>query len=261
MSGFRFFAVFAFALNAGASVAQDPQTFQDCPDCPEMTVLPDGSAMSTTLVTRGQFSVFANETGVAPDAGCFLRAANDWTSDPTGGWGNPGFAQADDHPAVCVSWVEATAYADWLTGKTGKLYRLPSFEESAAAAAAGTTTAYWWGDDFAQVCEFANGADEAFRAAFPQDKRKLLTCDDGFAHTAPVRTFGPNAWGLYDPAGNAWQWTNSCLKGDCANAIFRGPGWAAPNPDHFKPAGQWADRILLRNASVGFRIMLDAPGG
>lgn len=251
----------AAAVAAAANAQPAPAVFQDCPDCPEMTVLPDGSAMSTTLITKGQFAVFAAETGVAADAGCFLRGPNDWKFDEKGGWGNPGFEQADDHPVVCVSWVEATAYADWLAERTGKAYRLPTVEESAAAAAGGAATAYWWGDDITDVCAYANGADLSFKTQYPEDKRKLFACDDGFARTAPVRTFGPNGWGLYDAVGNAWQWTNSCLKGDCANAIFRGAGWAAPNPDHFKPAGQWADRVVLRNAGVGLRVMLDAPGG
>ncbi len=262
---FRLWLLVGWAcLTGGLAVTEGhaqtaPLEFQDCDTCPPMTVLPDGSSMSTTLVTRGEFAVFATETGVAPDAGCFLRGAGDWQFDEKGGWGNTGYAQADDHPAVCVSWVEATAYADWLADRTGKAYRLPTVEESTAAAAGGTDTAYWWGEDFAEVCAHANAADATFRAQFPEDKRKILACDDGYAWTAPVRTFGPNPWGLYDAVGNAWQWTNSCLKGDCSNAIFRGAAWAAPNPDHFKPGGQWADRIILRNAAVGFRLMLDAP--
>ena len=235
-----------------------PASFQDCETCPAMTVLPDGSAMGTTLVTRAEFAVFATETGVAPDAGCVLRSATDWKPDPKAGWGNPGFEQADDHPAVCVSWLEATAYADWLAAKTGKAYRLPTWEESVAAAAAGATGTYWWGEDFQEVCARANSADAAFRAKYPKDPRKTLQCDDGFAYTSPVKAFPPNPWGLYDAVGNAWQWTNSCLKGDCSNAIFRGAAWTVPNPDHFKISGQWADRIILRNSAVGFRVMLDA---
>lgn len=257
----------SFIICAGATLwpvagqtQTPPATYQDCESCPQMTVLPDGSAMSTTLVTRGEFALFASETSVAPDAGCVLRSAKDWKNEPTAGWGNPGFEQADDHPVVCVSWIEATAYADWLSEKTGKAYRLPTWEESAAAAAAGATGTFWWGDDFQEVCTRANSADAAFRAKYPEDPRKTLQCDDGFAHTSPVRAFPPNRWGLYDPVGNAWQWTNSCLKGDCSNAIFRGAAWTVPNPDHFKITGQWADRVILRNSAVGLRMMLDAPG-
>lgn len=251
-------ATLALFWTAPAGAA--PETFRDCEACPEMTRLPDGSAMTTTLITRAEFTPFATETGVAPDAGCVLRSATDWKPDPKAGWGNPGFAQGDDHPVVCVSWTEATAFADWLSEKTGKAYRLPTWEESDAAAAAGAATKFWWGDDFAEVCAHANSADAAFRAEYPKDPRKTLACDDGFAWTSPVKSFPPNPWGLYDVTGNAWQWTNSCLKGDCSNAIFRGAAWTVPNPDHFRIGGQWADRIILRNSAVGFRLMLDPPG-
>lgn len=255
-------AAIALAVLPGGLVLQGgQQRFRDCPDCPEMTLLPDGTAMSTTLITRGEFSAFAKETGVAPDEGCVIRSDTDWKTDDKAGWGNPGFEQADDHPVVCVSWVEATAYADWISDKAGKPYRLPTWEESSAAAAAGATTTFWWGDDFGEVCARANSADAAFRKAFPKDPRKILSCNDGFTWTAPVRAFPPNPWGLYDPVGNAWQWTNSCLKGDCSNAIFRGGAWTVPNPDHFKLKGQWSDRIILRNSAIGFRLIRDAQPG
>ena len=246
-------------LPAGLELGAAPEPFRDCADCPAMVRLPDGTAMGANLVTRAEFAAFAQATGVAPDAGCVLRVGNDWRNDPAAGWANPGFEQADDHPVVCVSWIEATAYADWLSEKAGKPYRLPTFEESAAAAAAGSTASFWWGDDFGEICARANVADAEFRSAYPEDTRKILACDDGFVRTSPVDAFAPNPWGLRDAVGNAWQWTNSCLKGDCSNAIFRGGAWTVPNPDHFKTTGQWADRVILRNSAVGFRVMTDAP--
>jgi formylglycine-generating enzyme required for sulfatase activity len=91
-----------------------------------MVALPRGFLMSRSPVTRAEFQVFAAETGFAqPNWGCKWNAA--------------GIAQEDDHPVVCVSWLDATAYAEWLTESTGHPYRLPSFEESAAAAAGATS--------------------------------------------------------------------------------------------------------------------------
>lgn len=248
----------ALLTSAGAARAEPGTLFRDCPDCPEMVVLPDGNATGTTLVTLGEWRPFAEETGIEPVLGCYVRTATDWTRDAERGWASPGFAQTDDHPAVCMNWLEATAFTEWLSAKTGQSYRLPTFEESAAAAGAGATTKFWWGDDWAEVCTRSNAADAQFRAAYPQDPRKILECDDGFAFTSPVRAFPANPWGLHDAVGNAWVWTNSCLKGDCSTAIFRGAGWLVPNPDFFDRNGQWADRIILRNQAIGFRLYRDA---
>jgi formylglycine-generating enzyme required for sulfatase activity len=242
---------------APAVMAQEGAVFRDCPDCPEMTTLPDGSAMGTTLVTVADYRVFATETAVEETPGCYTRGPNDWRLVEGIGWSSPGFEQGDDHPAVCVSWVEATAYADWLSERTGKPYRLPTVEESAAATAAGSTTLYWWGDDLGDICARANLADARYRASYPEDERKMFDCDDGFTYTAPVRSFPPNPWGIYDAVGNAWVWTNSCHKGDCAVGIFRGAAWTVPNPKFLETAGSFQDRIILRNASVGFRVMRD----
>ena len=100
-------------------------------------------------------------------------------------------------------------------------------------------------------------ADVNFKAAFPEDERELLACDDGYAYTSPVRAFPPNPTGIYDAVGNVFQWTNTCLKGDCSNALFRGASWVVPFPNHFRNDGQWADRIILRNSAVGFRVLRD----
>jgi formylglycine-generating enzyme required for sulfatase activity len=154
--------------------------------------------------------------------------------------------------------AEATAYADWLSEKTGKPYRLPTLEESQATALAGAETEFWWGGTFEGICARANAADVSFAKVYPDDKRPLLACEDTYPHTSPVTAFAPNPLGLYDTVGNVWEWTNSCFKGDCSNAIFRGAAWATPFPRHFKRDGQWQDRILLKNSGVGFRVMRDA---
>ncbi len=231
--------------------------FRDCPDCPAMIEMSDGSAMGVYPVTVDEFATFANETGVEGQTECFIRTDQNWKRTPDTGWISPGFAQGGDHPVVCVNWLEVTAYADWLSEKTTQSYRLPTFEEASAAAVPDGIDDFWWGGDFDQICERANAADASYRQVYPDDPRPILDCSDGFPQTSPVTAFAPNPLGLHDVVGNVWEWTNSCLKGDCSNAIFRGAAWATPFPEHFKREGQWADRILLRNSGIGFRVMRD----
>ena len=242
------------ALLAAIPATAEETEFRDCPDCPTMVRTPGGMVIGKFPVTRGEFRVFAEATGLQQD-GCSLRGPERRTMAKGASWEAPGFPQDDDHPVVCVNWLEATAYADWLSERTGATYRLPTIEESSAAAAAGATTTFWWGDDFAEVCAHGNVADAAYAEAFPADTREFPDCNDGYVYTSPVAAFPANAWGLYDASGNVWNWTNSCLKGDCANAIFHGAGWDVPNPKLIATDGQFGDRILLRNDVIGFRVL------
>jgi formylglycine-generating enzyme required for sulfatase activity len=250
-------AFLGVSISSGTAQNVAGTVFADCSDCPEMVTLEGGAAIGATVVTRAQFAAFAAEVELPGTESCYIRFKKRWKNTEGKGWADPGFEQGDDHPAVCMNWLEATAYADWLSEKTGQFYRLPAHEESMAAAAAGTETAYWWGDDFGEICARANAGDANFKAAFPEDERKLLTCNDGYAYTSPVRAFPPNPLGLFDAVGNVWQWTNTCLKGDCSNALFRGASWVVPAKNHFRSDGQWADRIILRNSAVGFRVFRD----
>ena len=124
--------------DAGPGAAATPgggapgSEFQDCPECPVMVVLPDGSAIGKYPVTRGEFAAFATATGFE-GKGCNQRAGNTWTKVADSDWATPGYPQTDRDPVVCVSWLEANTYAEWLSEKTGKLYRLPTFEEFAGS--------------------------------------------------------------------------------------------------------------------------------
>ncbi|MEM9344743.1 MAG: SUMF1/EgtB/PvdO family nonheme iron enzyme [Pseudomonadota bacterium] len=251
--------VLALALAGSAEAQVAGETFRDCETCPEMTQLIDGTAIGTYLVTRDEFAEYAADWDVPETSNCFIWIGKRASDSKEHGWADPGFEQAGDHPVVCVNWLEATGYADWLSEKTGQLYRLPTIEESRAAAFAGTQTRFWWGDSFDEVCQWANVGDEVYRAAHPDDQRDVrIPCEDGFPFTSPVGAFPPNGLGLHDVVGNVYQWTNSCNKGDCSNAIFRGGAWNVPRPFHLSNEGEWADRIVLRGAAVGFRVMRDA---
>ena len=248
------------AADAPPKTAEPGKSLQDCPTCPVMITLPDGTAIGKFPVTRGEFAAFARETRFQ-GKGCYYSKASgtEWAKNDRADWSAPGFAQTDRHPVVCVSWNDANAYADWLSKKAGHLYRLPSLEESAAAALAGQKGEFWWGDDAGQICDYANVADRSYARQFPADKRQIVPCSDGNAYTAPVGSLKPNAYGLYDMSGNVWQWTNSCLKGDCGNAVFRGGGWNDADLEQFRMRHSWGDRIAVRSWALGFRILRAAP--
>ncbi len=132
----------------------------------------------------------------------------------------------DRQPVIEVNWIDAVAYAEWLSEQTGERYRLPTEAEWEYAARAGTETAYWWGGEIGR--NNANCYDCGSRW-------------DG-ERTAPVGSFRPNSFGLHDTAGNVWEWTCSkyeanysgaerqCLSKNDANGarrVLRGGSWDA----------------------------------
>lgn len=234
-----------------AAPAKPGPESQDCPVCPKIVTLPDGSAMGKYPVTRGEFAVFARETKFS-GVGCYRNKGKDWFKDEKASWRAPGFPQTDRHPVVCVSWDDATAYAEWLGKRTGKQYRLPTIEESIAAEAA--QGAFWWGDNADDICKYANVGDIGYVATV-KDTRAPVPCKDGFVYTAPVGSFPANAFGLHDLAGNVWQWTNSCVKGDCSNAVFRGGAFNDTDVGNFKAGYSWGDRVIVRSFGLGFRVL------
>ena len=296
--------------DAHAQVA--PQTFSDCADCPEMVMLPGGSftmgvprgeeeregvpvdlrgrsepqrrvtiapglAMSRSAVTLGQFAAFVAATGHTPGSGCWAFVNNGTTYEyqeaPALNWRNPGFPQKEDHPVVCVSWLDAQAYARWLATTTGKPYRLPSEAEWEFAARAGTTTARYWGDTQAPACEYGNVADLSLAEALNLDRRPQFTfrCTDRHIYTAPVGSFRPNAFGLHDMLGNVWQWTLDCLNptlegqpmdgsprlaGDCANRSMRGGSWSHL-PWYVRAGNRVRGTAVDRYNFAGIRVVRD----
>jgi hypothetical protein len=109
---------------------------------------------------------------------------------------------ADEHPVVNVSGNDAAAFCQWLSKKDGKTYRLPTEAEWEYACRAGTTTRYYSGDDPETLAKVANVADATIRAKFPE-WTWTSKASDGYAFTAPVGQFRPNAFGLNDMHGNA----------------------------------------------------------
>jgi len=112
----------------------------------------------------------------------------------------------DNQPVVNVSWNDAFEFAQWLSQQSGKTYRLPTEAEWEYAARGGTTTRNYWGNGKDDACGYANVYDLTSKRAF-DFTREHHNCSDGYAVTAPVGSFKPNAFGLYDMMGNVRQWT------------------------------------------------------
>ncbi len=269
--------------------------FRDCNDCPELVTLPAGSFLRGSLegdahrwddvrerpaqaitiarpfalaryeVTRAQFSRFAADMSHAAE-GCAEWTGQAWVHRAGLSWRNPGFDQSDNDPVVCVSWQDAKAFAAWLSRTTGVLYRLPTEAEWEYAARADTATARHWGDDVAEGCRYANIGDRSLGRVHAM--AGLAPCDDGYPYTAPVGSFLPNAFGLHDMLGNAWEWTEDCwlpgyvgapgdgsarLEGDCAWRVPRGASWNS----HYRNVRS-SNRGTYRDARyvhIGFRVV------
>ena len=226
-------------------------------------------------VTRGQFAKFVGDAKWKSDGPCSILEdgpSNRWGTRDDRGWDNPGFEQTDDHPVVCVNLKDVHAYTYWLSNQTGQRYRLPSGAEWEYAARAGTTTARYWGDGIDEMCTHANGSDKARAKAHnggKADPERFAECDDGYIFTAPVGSFKPNAFGLYDMLGNVLEWTSDCLTvnqtsapedtrarraGDCNSQIDRGGAWTN-SPKYVRAATQHSDLINARNVVLGFRLV------
>ena len=198
---------------------------------PTMVVLPGGSFQMGQNSLGGGDSGPEHEVRLAPfligayevtfnQYDRFVRATGRRFPDDFG-WGR------GDRPVVGVTWSDAQAYTDWLARQTGKRYRLPSEAEWEFAARAGTRSSYPWGlrkDPGQAVC---------FDCGSQWDNRS----------TAPVGRFAPNAFGLYDVAGNALEWVADCYAagyddaptdgqartaGDCTNRVARGGAFNKP---------------------------------
>ena len=234
-----------------------------------------GFAIGKTHITRGQFAAFVAATGYDAGNHCITFEGGRWDDRRGRTWRNPGYPQEDSHPVVCINWDDAHAYAAWLSGKTGRTYRLPSEMEMQYATRGGTPGARYWGDAEEQSCAYANVADQAAKAqnALPAAMASH-NCSDGYAYTGPAASFKPNAFGLYDTLGNALQWVEDCssrfysnatndgsplTEGDCSQRMLRGASWLAP-PVLVRSEARFRSDPSNRAGTFGFRLVrTDAP--
>jgi formylglycine-generating enzyme required for sulfatase activity len=213
--------------------------------------------IDATSVTNDDFAVFVDATGYRTEAEVFgysavfhlaldsdeedivgQAAETPWWFGVRGAdWRHPGGSRSSienlgDHPVVHVSWNDAQAYCEW-AGRT-----LPTEAQWEAASRGGLEgTRYPWGDDLGA----ADGDGRPWRAnifqgTFPTEN----TTDDGFLTTAPVRTFQPNLYGLWQTVGNVWEWcadvfdAGAYARDAAAGTVFDPTGPTAASAEAFR---------------------------
>ena len=151
----------------------------------------------------------------------------------------------DTKPVINVSWDDAQTYVAWLSKMTGRPYRLLTEAEWEYAARAGTTTAYYLGDDIGKGNANCNGCGSQW---------------DG-KQTSPVGSFAANQFGLYDMAGNVWQWVQDCYHADYNGAPTDGSAWTSGDcGNRVVRGGSWFDVPLNLRAAVRSRGTTDVRG-
>lgn len=300
-------ALSSTSINA-APEATKAQAFSDCRDCPDMVKIPAGSAtlgssaqeraetgiiplfgdregpiytvtfakpyaIGRTEITRGQYRVFVKETKRPDPASCGVHEpkGDTWGPQPGYNWRKPDFEQDDSHPVVCISYDDATAYAAWLSKKTGKSYRLPSDAEWEYAARGGTSTRWYWGDAPEAGCATANllSSGTLAKLDWPKSLADRFVCSSPRSFTVPVASYPANPFGLFDMAGNAFEWSADCNSPDNSDAHQDGSARTTGQCDrHYLKGGAfhtpfWLTRPAVRGAplpsdihmfAVGFRV-------
>ncbi len=222
------------AIKVGSFMMGSPdnEAGHDKDESPQHKVTLPAFAIGKYEVTFEQYDLFAQATERKPPE--------------DSGWGR------GKRPVINVGFEDAQAYVNWLSKQTGKAYRLPTEAEWEYAARADTQTAFFWGNDENKAQDFA---------WFSQNSD---------SKTQPVGGKKPNAFGLYDTAGNVYEWTQDCYHDNYKLAPSDGSAWLESQNGNCDRrvvrGGSWKyNPLLLRSAnrlrdfndsldSLGFRI-------
>ncbi len=231
------------------------ERFRDCPECPEMVVVPAGvfemgslpgeeghrpSEAPRHLVSiRKPFAIARYETTIRELQAC---------RDEGGCLGLKGFPHdgGDRLPFTGIAWMQIPSYLEWLKAKSGHAYRLPSEAEWEYAARAGSLTSFAFGDEL--TVEDARVGNNAY---------------------GPVNVgrYQPNDWGLYDMHGNAAEWVQDCWISsyvapsdgsswmpDCLWRVVRGGSWKS-DTTAARSAARDSDMEGIASPRIGFRLV------
>jgi formylglycine-generating enzyme len=184
-------------------------------------------------------------------------------------WRSWGVDQNDSSPAVNVSWNDAVAFCQWMSGNEGKRYRLPTEAEWEYACRAGTNTRFHNGDDPERLVEIANVADGTAKETFTT--WHTVKANDGFTFPCAGGQFRPNLFGLYDMTGNVGEWCADWYRADYyANSPLDDPPGPVSGSFRVIRGGGWSEfligcrtafrrngRPMDRYDYVGFRVVCE----
>lgn len=207
-------------------------------------------------VTVGQFRKFVEASGYTPesiadgtggygynpnyDPSKTVRGDAFEGRDPRYSWRTLGFEQGDDHPVLNVTYNDALAMARWLSEKEGHRYRLPTEAEWEYVCRAGTRARYANGDDPRGLATIANVFDQDSAKNWARWQQYALPHSDGFPFTAPVGSFAPNAFGVHDMHGNAWEWVSDWYGADnYAKSPVDDPQGPTEGQQRVRRGGSW----------------------
>lgn len=233
-----------------SSVLADQVVIRDCADCPPMVAIPAGDLILDGGHRHPVHAFLIGQTEVTFDQwqACVADEACPGGQDDHG-WGR------GTRPIINITLAQARIYAQWLSRKTGRTYRLPSEDEWEWAARGGTRTRFWWGDSV--------GSGHA-------NCRHCGAAPWGGRQSAPVASFAANPYGLFDTAGNVWEWTRTCWGKDrlaegrekaeqesCRAYVAKGGAWyyiarqSESASRSRQSAGLWSYTVGFRVAAEG----------
>jgi len=236
--------------------------FRDCPDCPEMVVVPAGSFQMGNPKAELQHSVSINSFAI----GMYEVTQGQWRVAM--GRNPSGFSSCgDDCPVERVSWDDAQEYIKKLSQKTGKQYRLPSAAEWEYACRAGAQQQYCGSDNLDAVGWYNRNSGKTTHPVGQKQPNAFGLYD--------MSGKQPNAWGLYDMTGNVWEKTQDCWNesyngaptdgsargsSDCGIRVLRG-GSKYSDPRGARAAVRFGldSAIYDRNGNGGFRLSRTLP--
>jgi formylglycine-generating enzyme len=250
----------------------DPDGFPEDREGPVREVTVNPFAITAHCVTNEQFAEFVDATGYRTDAERFgwsyvfakflpgeLRRASPrlertpWWCGVSGAfWRRPEGPGSDldgrwDHPVVHVSWHDAAAFCAWAG------MRLPTEVEWEYAARGGLDQArYPWGDELTPGGEHRCNI---WQGRFPVRD----TAEDGYSGTAPVDAFEPNGFGLYNVAGNVWEWCADWFDPAEQNRAMRGGSYLCHESycNRYRVAARTANTPDSSGGNLGFRCAAD----
>ncbi|SDL01128.1 formylglycine-generating enzyme family protein [Streptomyces indicus] len=240
----------------------------------EVTVAP--FAIDAYALTNARFAAFVEQTGYRTEAESFgwsyvfakflpgrLRGASRrppetpwWCAVENAAWNGPEGPGSDlndrwDHPVVHLTWHDAQAYCRWAGA------RLPTEAEWEYAARGGLDQArYPWGDE---LTPGGRHRCNIWQGPFPFRN----TEEDGFAGTAPVHAFAANGFGLYNVAGNVWEWTADLWEeGDPGRRSMRGGSYLCHDSycNRYRVAARTANTADSSAGNLGIRLAWDSGG-